>query len=153
VVDVPICRFALVVFPVEDTMSPRTLFLGRLIGLYCILVAVAMFTHKQAMVETVTALLHDRPLLLVTGVVVVAAGLALILGHNVWSGGALPIVVTLIGWVALTKGLLILFLSPDVAAGFFLERLHFDEFYDGYATLSLVLGIYLTYATSRAHAP
>jgi hypothetical protein len=70
----------------------------------------------------------------------------------VWSGGALPMVVTLIGWVALTKGLLILFLSPQVATGFFLERLHFDEFYYGYATVSLVLGIYLTYATSRARA-
>jgi hypothetical protein len=133
-------------------MSPRTLFLGRLIGLYCILIALAMFTHKQAMVETVTALLHDAPLLLVTGVVVVAAGLALILGHNVWSGGALPVVVTLIGWLALTKGLLILFLAPQAAAGLYLERLHYAEFYYGYASVSLVLGIYLTYATSRARA-
>ncbi len=134
-------------------MSQRTLFLGRLIGLYCILIALAMFTHKPAMVETVTAFFHDPPLLFVTGVVVVAAGLALILGHNVWSGGALPVVVTLIGWMALTKGLLILFLSPQASAGFFLERLQFDEFYYGYASVSLVLGLYLTYATSRARAP
>ena len=133
-------------------MAPRTLFLGKLIGLYCILVSVSMLIHKQATVETVTALVHNPPLLLVAGVIAVAVGLALIVGHNVWSGGALPVVVTLIGWVALTKGLLILFLSPEAASAFFLGRLHYDEFFYGYAVVSLLLGIYLTYATSRSAA-
>lgn len=133
-------------------MSPRTLFLGRLIGLYCILISLAMVTHKQATIEAVTALVHNPPLLFVTGVIAVAAGLALILGHNVWSGGALPVIVTLVGWVALTKGLLLLFLSPQAAAEFFLGRLHYEEFYYGYTAASLLLGVYLIYATSRAHA-
>jgi hypothetical protein len=26
------------------------------------------------------------------------AGLAVVVAHNVWSGGALPVVVTLVGW-------------------------------------------------------
>jgi hypothetical protein len=37
----------------EGTMSPRTLFLSRLIGLYCILIALSMITRRQATVETV----------------------------------------------------------------------------------------------------
>jgi len=40
-------------------MSPRTLFLSRLIGLYCILVALSMMTRRQATVETVTTLLQN----------------------------------------------------------------------------------------------
>jgi hypothetical protein len=40
-------------------MSPRTLFLSRLIGLYCILGALSMMTRRQATVETVTALLQN----------------------------------------------------------------------------------------------
>ena len=133
-------------------MSPRTLFLGRLIGLYCILISLAMGTHKQATVEIVTNLVHNPPVLFVAGVIAVAAGLALILGHNVWSGGALPVIVTLVGWVALTKGVLILFLSPDAAAEFFLRRLHYEQCYHWYTAASLLLGIYLTYGTSRANA-
>ena len=133
-------------------MSPRTLYLGRLIGLYCILISLSMVTHKQATVDAVSALVHSPPVLFVAGVIAVAAGLALILGHNVWSGGALPAVVTLVGWLALTKGLLILFLSPEAAAGFFLGRLHYEEFYYWYCAVSLLLGIYLTYGTSRASA-
>ena len=37
-------------------MSPRTIFLSRLIGLYCILVSLYMVTHKQVTVEIVTEL-------------------------------------------------------------------------------------------------
>jgi hypothetical protein len=133
-------------------MSPRTLFLGRLIGLYCILISLSMVTHKQATVEAVTAVVHNPPVLFVAGVIAVAAGLALILGHNVWSGGALPVIVTLVGWVALTKGLLILFLSPEAASEFFLGRLHYEELYYWYTAASLLLGIYLIYETSKAHA-
>ncbi|MFZ3262816.1 MAG: hypothetical protein WA172_02350 [Terriglobales bacterium] len=77
-------------------MSPRTLFLSRLIGLYCILVAPSMMTRKQATVETVTALLHDSSMIFIVGVITLAAGQAMVLAHNIWSGGALP-VVTLVG--------------------------------------------------------
>lgn len=133
-------------------MSPRTLYLGKLLGLYCILISLSMATHKQTTVEAVTGLVHNPPLLFLAGVIGVVAGLALIIGHNVWSGGALPIAVTLVGWLALTKGLVILFLSSEAAAEFFLERLHYEEFYYWYAAASFLLGIYLTYGTSRVNA-
>jgi hypothetical protein len=41
-------------------------------------------------------------------IVTVAIGLALVLGHNVWSGGPLAIAVTLMGWATLVKGLALL---------------------------------------------
>ena len=43
-------------------MSARTTFLGKLIGLYCILFSLSMFTHKGATVEMVTALVHNPPM-------------------------------------------------------------------------------------------
>ena len=81
-------------------MRPLTLFLARLLGLFFIIVSLAMLVRKDVMLASITALVHDRPLLLVFGMVILAAGLAMVLAHNVWSGGALPIVVTLIGLVA-----------------------------------------------------
>jgi hypothetical protein len=56
-------------------MSPRTIYLGRLIGLYCVLVALAMISHKQATVETMTALIHDAPVLFFVSVVAMVARL------------------------------------------------------------------------------
>ena len=127
-------------------MSPRTTFLSRLIGLFSIFVWLPMVTHKQATVEMVTALIHNPRCCSSVGVMAVAAGLAMILGHNVWSGGALPVIVTLIGWLSLLKGLLFLFLSPEAASRFFLGGLHYEQLFYLYAAISFLLGIYLTYA-------
>jgi hypothetical protein len=43
----------------EGKMSPRTVFLSRLVGLYCTILALAMIPRKQATLESITALLHD----------------------------------------------------------------------------------------------
>ena len=68
-------------------MSSRTIFLSRLIGLYCIVIALSMMTRRQATVETVTALLQNPSMMLILGVGTLAAGLAVVLAHNIWSGG------------------------------------------------------------------
>jgi len=79
-------------------MSERTVFLSKLLGIYCILVGLSLAANKLAMLQMVTALVNDAPLLFVCGLAAVAAGLAIILSHNVWSGGAVPVIVTLVGW-------------------------------------------------------
>lgn len=126
-------------------MSPRTLFLSRLIGLYCIIAALSMFLRGQTMVDTVTLLLNDSPLMFCLGVVTLSAGLAMVVAHNIWSGGALAIIVTLIGWVALIKGALFLALTPEAEAALFMKGLHYREFFHLYAAISLAFGAYLTY--------
>jgi len=131
-------------------MSPRTIFLSRLIGLYCILVALSMMIRRQATLESVTGLLHNPPMILLLGVITLAAGLAMVLAHNIWSGGVLAVVVTLVGWITLIKSLLFLFLPPEVEAGFFLRQLHYQELFYFYGAFSLVLGIYLTYGGFRS---
>jgi len=134
-------------------MSSRTIFLSRLIGLYCILVALSMMTRRQATVETVTALLQSPSMMLIVGIITLAAGLAMVLAHSIWSGGALVIVITLVGWITLIKSLLFLFLPPEMAAGLYLKQLHYQQLFYLYGAISLVLGIYLTYRgfTSRSH--
>lgn len=133
-------------------MSPLTTFLSRLIGLSAILLSLSLVTHKQASVETMTALVHNPPLLLVFGMVWLVAGLAIILGHNVWSGGVLPVAVTLVGWLIFIRGVLLLLLSPSAAVGLF-TGLHFEQLFYLYIAISLVFGAYLTYgglsSTSR----
>lgn len=130
-------------------MPARTIFLSRLIGLYLILISLAMLANKQATMEAMIALIQNPPVLFVVGLIVVAAGLAMVLGHNVWTGGMLPVVVTLIGWSALMKGVLLLFLPPRTAAWFYLAGLRYERNFYLYAGIDLVLGIYLTYEGSR----
>jgi putative exporter of polyketide antibiotics len=131
-------------------MPPRTTFLSRLIGIYAILISLSMLTHKQATIEMVTALVHSPPVLYLVGVMLVIAGLAMILGHNIWSGGALPVIVTLISWLTLTKGQFFLFVPPEAAPGFFLEGFRYEQLFYLYAAISLFLGSYLTYSGVRS---
>jgi len=126
-------------------MSSRTIFLTRLIGLYCILVIPSMILHRQTTVDWMTALLNNAALMWVLSVITLTIGLAMVLAHNVWSGGALPVVVTLVGWAALFKGLLFLFLPSGVESEFILSALRSPLLFYVWMTPSLVIGIYLTY--------
>jgi hypothetical protein len=125
-------------------MSQRTIFLSRLIGLYCVIFALAMVAHEQAMVNAVTEIVHSPGVVLAFGAVVVAAGLAMVLAHNVWSGGPLAIVVTLVGWLTLAKGLVLIFLPPEGIAAYF-DALHYEQLFVVYAAITLIVGAYLTY--------
>ena len=135
-------------------MATRTLFLSKLFGLYFVLTALSMIFHKRTTVETVAALLHNSALMFLVGIITLGAGLAMVLAHNVWSGGVLGVIVTLIGWITLVKSLLFLFLPPEMEAGFFLSTLHYEQFFYLYAGFSLVLGGYLTYGgfASTSHS-
>lgn len=131
-------------------MSPRTVFLSRLLGLYYILIAVSMFARKQATVETVTALFHNAPAMWSLGIIMVLAGLATVLAHNIWSRGAVAAVVSFIGWEALIKGVTLLLLPVQVEASLYLGKMQFDRLYYMYAAIALVIGVYLAYAGFRS---
>jgi hypothetical protein len=130
-------------------MSTRTTFLARLIGLYSILISFSMLIHRQVTVETITALVHSAPLVFLAGLMAVSAGMAIILGHNIWSGGAVPVIVTLAGWLTLIKGLLLLWLLPNETPEVFLGGLHYAQLFYFYAGISFLLGLYLVYGSFR----
>lgn len=127
----------------------RTKFLSRLIGLYCVLVGLSMLVRKQTTIDAATALIHSAPLVLVLGEITLVIGLAIVVGHNVWSGGALSVIVTLVGWVATIKGLIFLFLSPAEEVSYF-AALRYAQLFYLYVAITLVLGVYLTYGGFRS---
>ncbi len=130
-------------------MSFRTIYLGKLIGLYCLFIALAMISHKETTVETVTAVVHNVPVLFLTSLLAMVAGLAIILAHNVWSGGALPVVVTLVGWISLIKGVIFFVLPPESSVAYF-EALRYGQLFYAYMSIDLILGVFLTRASFRS---
>lgn len=135
-------------------MSSRTIFLSRLIGLYCLLFVPAAVIHRQASLDSIAGILHNPSLIMVLGIVTLGVGLAMVLAHNIWSGGALPVVVTLVGWMALIKSLYFLYLAPLGGAECLLTAFHNPLIFYLCMTPSLLIGIYLTYGgfTSKMHS-
>ena len=111
-----------------------------------------MLAHAQATVEIMKEIVQTPPLLFMAGLMGMTAGLAIVLAHNVWSGGALPVIVTLFGWAALIKGMLLLLLSPDTESRVFIIGLRYDQHPYPYAFFLLLLGAYLTYAAFHSEA-
>jgi hypothetical protein len=133
-------------------MTARTLFLARLIGLYCIVCGLTEMIHKQATLDAVGALLGNPSAALWVGMTTVLIGLAMVLGHNLWRGGALTVVVTIVGWIALLKGLVLLLLPVQSHENLFLGAFRYEQLFYFYAAIALVLGLYLTYAGFRSKA-
>ena len=83
--------------------------------------------------------------MLLSGVVATAAGLAVVLGHNVWSGGALPVVVTLTGWAALLKGIVLLLVPAERMADAY-KGMGFEKFFRAWMVAVLAIGLWMTAA-------
>jgi hypothetical protein len=126
-------------------MQQRTAYLGRLIGLFLFITALSMFLDRDSIIEMATALVDDRALLLIAGLIALGIGLALVIGHNVWTQGLFPLLITLFGWSQLLRGLVLLFLPAEAQIAFF-QFMRLEDFFYVYAGIPLLLGAYLTYA-------
>jgi hypothetical protein len=126
-------------------VSVTTRFLARLIGVYCLIVSLAMASHSEANIQTITSLVHNAPLLFLSGIIAVVTGLGIILNHNQWIGGATPVIVTLVGWIALIKGTLVLLLTPDAETAVFLVGFHYAQLFFVYCGIAFVTGAWLTW--------
>ena len=126
-------------------MQTSTRFLSRLLGLYCVVTAVAMLIRGVVFVDMVEQMTQDAALLFLLGVFTVFAGLAMVLTHNLWSGGILTVSITVTGWLALLKGVMFMVLTPQQQTGLYLNAMHYRDGFYGYALFTLVLGLAFCY--------
>ena len=126
-------------------MSSRTIFLSRLLGLFLLAMSLALYLRKPELLPALNDLIQDAPRLLILSVAALLGGLAIVLTHNIWSGGALPVVVTLLGWALMMRGLVLLLLPHEFIVRLF-EMSRFADLFYLYAAVPLVLGLYLTFA-------
>jgi len=94
------------------------------------------------------ALVADAPLVLIAGVFTLFGGLAIVLLHNYWSGGALTVIITLLGWLTLIKAVLLLVLPSTRLVALYGGVSPTYIVISG--SLTLLLGIYLTVAGFRS---
>ena len=126
-------------------MAPHTLFLARLLGIFCILVAVSILADKARFLRRAEGLLADEPLLFVVALATVALGLAMVLSHNVWGGGPLTIMVTLVGWLSLGKGVALLLMPREALARLY-AKLDYRRYFWVLGLVALALGLFLALA-------
>lgn len=126
-------------------MTPLTIYLAKLIGAILLVFSLWMATHKPLVLALAKRIMGDAVVVAYIGVLRMSLGLAWVLGHDVWSGGMLPVVITLLGWVTLLRGLLIMFLPHGRLVALF-ESARLEKHYAIYAAGFFLFGAYLLIA-------
>ncbi len=85
-----------------------THYLAKLIGLMFLIIG-AFIIYRKDCVNKIVDDLHEHPsMIVVTGIINLLLGLLIVLSHNVWVLGW-PVIITILGYLILIKGLLRLF--------------------------------------------
>jgi hypothetical protein len=95
-------------------MTQLTVYLARLFGVFVLLMAASMAADPAPVLAAIQSMMHSPGLVLITGVITMAAGVAAVIGHHRWSGGALTVVVTVLCWLTLIKGFVIMAAPPGL---------------------------------------
>jgi hypothetical protein len=125
-------------------MSPPTRYLSRLLGVFLLVTAVAELTQPALLTTIAPAMLDQPALLFVSGLLTLAPGLAIVIGHNVWNGAA-GAIITLLGWLMTIKGAALL-LVPAAGWTAMLSALHYPSHSGVYTVIAVAVGAYLIYA-------
>jgi uncharacterized membrane protein len=81
----------------------HSVFLARLIGPVALVMAIGLFMNTTGYRSIAEEFLRSRALIYLSGLLMITAGLAIILTHNVWVANW-PVLITVLGWLATIGG-------------------------------------------------
>jgi len=89
--------------------------IAGLIGPTLVAIAAGMLLNLASFPALAEQISRDPGLIFLSGILLFVAGLAMVRTHNIWVGGW-PLVVTVLGWVAVLSGLLRMLFPIQLAA-------------------------------------
>jgi hypothetical protein len=118
-------------------------FLGKALGLYLIIIAVAMLINTQHFITQIGQLINNSQLMFVTGFFTLLFGIFLVAAHNIWQWNW-RLLITLLSWLILLKGASIV-LYPQAVDQLTMQIMQNSTIMYASAGIDLVLGIILCY--------
>ncbi|HHF0523576.1 TPA: hypothetical protein ACTUT5_002113 [Legionella anisa] len=85
----------------------HSIFLARVMGLSLLILSLSLLINVNDLVPTLTALLQNRALEFIVGMMLVTIGTLLVVSHNVWTRSWV-VVITILSWLIFIKGILYL---------------------------------------------
>ncbi len=120
---------------------PLTLLLAKVFGIALIAISIALIVSRDHFAQITRDFLAQPLLRTVISFSEMAAGLFIVIGHNVWS--PLPAaVITFLGWVFVLEGASYLLL-PEKWTFRFINAVNRPHFFIASGVIGLILGIYL----------
>ena len=88
-----------------------SIFLARLIGPVMLAIGLAVFANQRGFRDMAEEFIASRALIFLSGFLLMPAGLAIVLTHNIWTADW-RVLITIFGWLNVIGGALRLFAPP-----------------------------------------
>ncbi|MBO0763818.1 MAG: hypothetical protein J2P50_04410 [Hyphomicrobiaceae bacterium] len=88
--------------------------IAGLVGPLLVAIGIAMLLNRNIIPSMIGEVAHNYALIFLSGLLTLLAGLAIVRVHNVWTSGW-PVIVTVVGWLAVVSGLVRMWLPQGVA--------------------------------------
>jgi hypothetical protein len=119
-----------------------SLFLAKVLGLYLVIVSLAVLWRRREILALVDNLQSQRWFFYWSGSVGLLLGLALVISHNIWEASYLG-VITALSWLTLIKGLAQLLLAERLIPWW--QRFMRQPTYSVLMVIILVVGLWLAW--------
>lgn len=83
-------------------------FLSKVLGFYLLIISFIMLSNMHQFTERVMNLVHNEPVMLLTGFFTLIIGLLMVVSHNIWQWHW-RVIITVLAWMTLLKGMSILY--------------------------------------------
>lgn len=120
-----------------------TIFLANIIGWYFVIIGLYLVLKHDQLKPAVKELLKNPGVFFLMATVTLILGLLLVASHNIWVMGW-PVIITLIAWITLIKGLIRLFF-PSVVHNIAKNMLENAMLMKIMGLIVLIIGLFLLY--------
>ncbi len=120
-----------------------SLFLAKLIGPLLVVIAIGMLLRQDATLAMARDFIANRALVYLAGFLTLLGGLSIVITHNVWTGGW-PVVITILGWLAIVGGIARM-LFPETVMGIGQRMLDNRTYVTVGGVVEGLLGLWLCY--------
>jgi hypothetical protein len=120
-----------------------SIFLARLLGPVFLIVGASILFNPKVFRDIAAEVVRSVTLVYLFGFIDFAAGLAIVLSHNVWLMGW-PVLITLIGWLLLIRGT-VRVLIPETVMGFAAKVLGNKQLIPVAGVVTGIIGLVLCY--------
>jgi hypothetical protein len=119
-----------------------TIFIAQALGIIFTVAGISIFTNKKGVLSLLEETTNQRGLLWLYGFVIITIGSVILVLNNTWSSGLVSLI-TVIGWLCILKGFILL-CFPDVSISLY-KKWASSGFLKASGFLAFVLGLVLLY--------
>ena len=119
-----------------------SVFIAKLFGVVCVAVGLGMLFNSNYYKKMMHAVMQETGLIYFGGIAALVIGVLIVLNHNIWEPSWV-VVITILGWLAVVKGVLLLVFPKSISM--------FESWFKAKSTVTLagvcalILGLVLGY--------